>query len=145
MGVTNKKTLTKTRRKTRDVDEIANDLLSPAHLDRYKATKASEDLPGLGRHYCIACSKWFETDFALTKHQMAKPHKRRLKQLAEGAYTQREAEAAAGIHTDNGPQTKIFSKPLSVSTHGTTAGETDIAAPNAFQTATTKTGDAIMS
>ncbi|CAK7201879.1 hypothetical protein SEUCBS139899_004594 [Sporothrix eucalyptigena] len=145
MGVTNKKTLTKTRRKTRDVDEIANDLLSPSHLNRYKATKVSEDLPGLGRHYCIACSKWFETDFALSKHKMAKPHKRRLKQLAEGAYTQREAEAAAGLHTDNGPQTKIFSKPLSVSTHGTTAGETDIAAPEALNTLTTMPADAIMS
>ncbi|ERT02655.1 bud site selection protein 20 [Sporothrix schenckii 1099-18] len=142
MGTTNKKTLTKTRRKTRDVDEITNDLLSPAHLDRYKATKASEDLPGLGRHYCIACAKWFESDFALSKHQLAKPHKRRLKQLAEGAYTQREAEAAIGLHTDNGPQTKIYSKPLSVSTTGTTAGETEVAAPNALQTTT---GDAIMS
>ncbi|CAK7272538.1 hypothetical protein SEPCBS57363_005182 [Sporothrix epigloea] len=145
MGVTNKKTLTKTRRKTRDVDEIANDLLSPAHLDRYKASKISEDLPGLGRNYCIACSKWFETEFALSKHQIAKPHKRRLKQLAEGAYTQREAEAAAGLHTDNGPQTKIYSKPLSVSTHGNTAGETEIAAPNAFQTLAPINGDAVMS
>lgn len=102
MGVTNKRTITKTRRKTRDVDQIKADLLSPKHLSQFKDTKAAEDLPGLGRHYCIECAKWFETDSSLVVHRRGKPHKRRVKQLLEEPYTQKEAEAAVGLRTDNG-------------------------------------------
>ncbi|KAM0348280.1 hypothetical protein ACHAPU_004248 [Fusarium lateritium] len=102
MGVTNKRTITKTRRKTRDVDQIKADLLSPKHLKQFKDLKAIEDLPGLGQHYCIECSKWFDTDASLVLHQKGKPHKRRVKQIAEGPYTQEEAEAAVGLRTDNG-------------------------------------------
>lgn len=98
MGVTNKKTITKTRRKTRfvasllglsahsytcthddsrDVDQIKADLLSPKHLAQWKETKAAEDLPGLGRHYCTECAKWYETEATLVAHRRGKPHKRR--------------------------------------------------------------------
>ncbi|OAA57015.1 c2h2 finger domain containing protein [Niveomyces insectorum RCEF 264] len=122
MGVVNKKTLTKTRRKTRDVDQVHADLASSAHLARYTGTKAAEDLPGLGRFYCVACAKWFETAVALSGHQRGKPHKRRLKQVAEGPYTQREAEAAIGLRTDNG-----------------TAAGTTLAAMKATMTAATAT------
>lgn len=93
----NKRTHTKTRRKTRcdmltaptlnqqlancsacrDIDQIKADLLSPKHLKAYKDTKAPEDLPGLGRWYCVECAKWFETEFSLTVHRRGKPHKRR--------------------------------------------------------------------
>ncbi|KOS23369.1 Zinc finger protein bud20 [Escovopsis weberi] len=83
MGVGNKRTLTKTRRKTRDVDQIKADLLSPKHLAQYKKTKASEDLPGLGRNYCVECARWFDTQATLLAHRRGKPHKRRLKQLRE--------------------------------------------------------------
>ncbi|KAK0384231.1 hypothetical protein NLU13_8319 [Sarocladium strictum] len=102
MGVGNKRTLVKTRRKTRDVDQIKADLLSPKHLAQYKDTKAEEDLPGLGRHYCVECAKWFEAEANLVAHRSGKPHKRRVKQLREEPYTQKEAEAAAGLRTDNG-------------------------------------------
>lgn len=77
MGVTNKRTITKTRRKTRDVDQVKADLLSPKHLKQFMETKAAEDLPGLGRHYCTECSKWFDTDATLVSHRKGKPHKRR--------------------------------------------------------------------
>lgn len=77
MGVTNKRTITKTRRKTRDVDQVKADLLSPKHLKQFMETKAAEDLPGLGRHYCTECAKWFETDATLVSHRRGKPHKRR--------------------------------------------------------------------
>jgi hypothetical protein len=77
MGVTNKRTITKTRRKTRDVDQVKADILSPKHLKQFKETKAIEDLPGLGRHYCVECAKWFDTDATLVLHQKGKPHKRR--------------------------------------------------------------------
>ncbi|KAH6886480.1 zinc finger protein [Thelonectria olida] len=107
MGATSKRTITKTRRKTRDVDQIKADLLSPKHLAQWKDTKASEDLPGLGRHYCTECAKWFETDVTLVAHRKGKPHKRRVKQLAEEPYTQKEAEAAVGLGVvDNGKRTR---------------------------------------
>ncbi|KJK84108.1 hypothetical protein H634G_00471 [Metarhizium anisopliae BRIP 53293] len=83
MGVGNKRTITKTRRKTRDVDQIKADLLSSRHLAQFKDTKAAEDLPGLGRHYCIECAKWFDRESTLNSHRRGKPHKRRVKQLRE--------------------------------------------------------------
>ncbi|KAJ9134732.1 hypothetical protein NKR23_g9940 [Pleurostoma richardsiae] len=97
MGVPNKRTRTKTRRYTRDIDQIKADLQSPKHLAKHKETKAPEDLPGLGRHYCIECAKWFETEASLVVHRRGKPHKRRVKQLREEPYTQKEAEAAIGL------------------------------------------------
>ncbi|KAJ8122008.1 hypothetical protein O1611_g9953 [Lasiodiplodia mahajangana] len=101
MGVGNKRTLTKTRRKTRDLDQIKADLLSPKHLSQHKDTKSKEDLPGLGRWYCIECAKWYDTEVNLVMHRKGKPHKRRVKQLREEPYTQKEAEAAAGLGTSN--------------------------------------------
>ena len=96
----------KTRHRTRDLDQIKEDLLSPKHLAQWKDTKASEDLPGLGRHYCIECAKWFETDHSLVEHRKGKPHKRRVKQLQEEPYSQREAEAAIGIGPPDNSQRK---------------------------------------
>ncbi|OTA99953.1 hypothetical protein M426DRAFT_246403 [Hypoxylon sp. CI-4A] len=105
MGVANKRTMAKTRRKTRDLDQIKADLLSPKHLAQFKETKAPEDLPDLGRWYCTECAKWFESEVNLVVHRKGKPHKRRVKQLREEPYTQKEAEAAVGIRTDNeGPK-----------------------------------------
>ncbi|KAK2938921.1 Zinc finger, double-stranded RNA binding [Fusarium oxysporum f. sp. vasinfectum] len=107
MGVTNKKTITKTRRKTRDVDQVKADLMSPKHLKQFMETKAAEDLPGLGRHYCVECSKWFDTDATLVSHQRESLI-REVKQIAEGPYTQQEAEAAVGLRTDNGDRKRTF-------------------------------------
>jgi bud site selection protein 20 len=61
----------------RDADQIYADLNQPKHLDQYKETKAVEDLPGLGRHYCVECAKWFDTEYNLVDHRKGKPHKRR--------------------------------------------------------------------
>ncbi|KAL7904070.1 hypothetical protein GGI35DRAFT_484847 [Trichoderma velutinum] len=83
MGVGNKRTLTKTRRKTRDVDQIISDLRSQKHLAQYKDTKLTQDLPGLGKNYCVTCSRWFDTPVTLATHERGKPHKRRLKRLRE--------------------------------------------------------------
>lgn len=94
MGLENKRTITKTRRykrhvfkfphapndantRRRDLDQIKADLLSPKHLKQFKDTKAPEDLPGLGRHYCTECSKWFDMETTLVAHKRAKPHRRR--------------------------------------------------------------------
>ncbi|EQK99621.1 C2H2 finger domain-containing protein [Ophiocordyceps sinensis CO18] len=77
MGVGNKRTITKTRRKTRDVDQIKADMVSSRHLHQFKDTKATEDLPGLGRNYCTECAKWFDTESAMNAHLRGNPHKRR--------------------------------------------------------------------
>ncbi|EON68953.1 hypothetical protein W97_08211 [Coniosporium apollinis CBS 100218] len=95
----------KTRRHTRDLDQIHADLRSGKHLAQYKDTKAVEDLPGLGRYYCTECAKWFESDTNFESHKRGKVHKRRLRQLRDEPWTQKEADAAVGLGTDNGKRT----------------------------------------
>ncbi|KAJ5814659.1 Zinc finger protein bud20 [Penicillium riverlandense] len=68
----------------------------PRHLAQYKATKDAEDLPGLGRHFCVECSKWFESEYNLKAHTKGKNHKRRLRLLREEPHSQKIAEAAVG-------------------------------------------------
>lgn len=77
MGIGNKRTLTKTRRHLRDLDQVKADMLSPKHLAQYQDTKLSEDLPGLGKWYCTECAKWYDTEASLVGHRKGKPHKRR--------------------------------------------------------------------
>ncbi|TVY94009.1 Zinc finger protein [Lachnellula willkommii] len=105
MGIPQKTTRTKTRRRLRDLDQIAEDLKSPKHLQQHKGMKAAEDLPGLGQFYCIECAKWFESEHSMVTHRKGSTHKRRVKALKEEPYTQREAEAAIGQRpSDNGPR-----------------------------------------
>lgn len=85
-----------------DYDQVKADIASPRHLERYKETKAAEDLPGLGEFYCTECAKWFEGEHNLTAHRRGKNHKRRLRQLKEEAHSQKLADAAVGLGTDNG-------------------------------------------
>jgi len=104
MGIPQKSTRTKTRRRLRDLDQISEDLRSPKHLEQHKSQKAVEDLPGLGQWYCIECAKYFESEHASTTHIKGSTHKRRVKALKDEPYTQKEAEAAIGLRTDNGPR-----------------------------------------
>ena len=97
----------KTRRKTRDIDQRHADLASQKHLQDHVTQYAKEDLPGLGQWYCVECAKWFESETNYVKHAKGKPHKRRVRQLREQPYSQKEAEAAVGLTTDNGRPTKL--------------------------------------
>ncbi|KAF2859604.1 hypothetical protein K470DRAFT_258783 [Piedraia hortae CBS 480.64] len=90
----------------RAIDQIHADKISKKHLQQYHDTKAREGLPAYGQFYCIECAKWFESEANLQKHAKGKPHKRRLKQLKEEPYTQKEADAAVGLTTDNGREAK---------------------------------------
>lgn len=96
----------KTRRSTRGLDQAHADVASKKHLQRHLETHAPEDLPGFGQHYCVECAKFFESQANLDKHVKGKPHKRRLRQLKEDPYSQKEAEAAVGLTTDNGDRIK---------------------------------------
>jgi len=86
----------------RDLDQVKADIASLKHLSQYQATKAAEDLPGLGEHYCVECAKWFEGEHNLVAHKKGKNHKRRVRVLKEEAHSQKAAEAAVGLGTDNG-------------------------------------------
>ena len=86
----------------RDLDQVHDDLRSPKHLAQHKTIKPAEDLPGLGEFYCIECAKFFEGEHSLVQHRRGKNHKRRVRSLREEPYSQKEAEAAVGLRTDNG-------------------------------------------
>ena len=91
----------KTKRLTRGLDQVKADLANPKHLTQYKSTKATEDLPALGEFYCIECAKWFEGEHNLAGHRRGKNHKRRVKELKGKAHSQKAAELAVGLTTDN--------------------------------------------
>mmetsp|Transcript_41924 Transcript_41924/g.50803 ORF Transcript_41924/g.50803 Transcript_41924/m.50803 type:complete len:139 (-) Transcript_41924:792-1208(-) len=63
-----------------------------------------EDRPAGGAHYCIPCSKYFQSAGALVSHQKTKAHKKRVKVLkGDRPHNAEDAEAAAGRgKPDNG-------------------------------------------
>jgi bud site selection protein 20 len=67
----------KTRRHTRDLDQVHADLRDEKHLAEYKDAKPIEDLPGLGKFYCKECARFFESENNFEAHQKNKVHKRR--------------------------------------------------------------------
>ncbi|KAI9680753.1 MAG: Bud site selection protein 20 [Caeruleum heppii] len=115
----------KTKRRTRDLDQVHADLRDPKHLAQHQATKAKEDLPGLGEWYCRECAKHYASGNSIAQHRRSKKHKRRydqprshlcfhgirliafsLRMLLEEPYSQKEAEAAAGLGSYNLEQRK---------------------------------------
>ena len=90
----------KTKRRTRDLDLIYNDLSSPESINKLKNQPLDELKPGLGQYYCIQCAKYFENQISLDRHTKSKIHKRRVKSLNERPYTPLEAGAAAGVNME---------------------------------------------
>ncbi|AAS51007.1 ABR234Cp [Eremothecium gossypii ATCC 10895] len=86
----------KTKRRTKDLDLIFEDLASEQRVNALLKQPLDETKPGLGQHYCIHCAKYFETPAALKTHLKGKVHKRRVKELRGVPYTQEVANAAAG-------------------------------------------------
>lgn len=76
-AIRGEKSKKKTRRHTRDLDQVHADLRDARHLEQFTETKHVEDLPGLGQWYCKPCAKWFESEANFHAHEKAKPHKRR--------------------------------------------------------------------
>jgi len=93
--------LHRTRNYGRDVDQIHGDL-SEQQKTMLMNTVVDEDKPGLGQWYCVECARWFINQDTLSKHKVTKVHRRRLKQLDAGIYTQKDAEEAIGLTTDKG-------------------------------------------
>ncbi|KAG4093848.1 hypothetical protein H8356DRAFT_1695878 [Neocallimastix lanati (nom. inval.)] len=90
----------RTRARTKDLDQIHEDL-KPENVEKIKNALPDPDLPGMGKNYCIPCARHFTSVEAYEAHMHTKLHKRRLKALKEKPYTQKEAEAAVGLTTDN--------------------------------------------
>eukprot|EP00048_Salpingoeca_helianthica_P016299 m.231554 g.231554 ORF g.231554 m.231554 type:complete len:166 (-) comp18402_c0_seq1:23-520(-) len=88
----------KTARRTRDVDQIQEDLKKEQILEILRQP-ADGDLPGSGEFYCIHCAKHFTDSTCFNHHLRSKRHKQQAKLLQEPQYTQAEAEAAAGLGT----------------------------------------------
>ncbi|XBW34826.1 hypothetical protein QEN19_000392 [Hanseniaspora menglaensis] len=87
----------KTKRRTKDLDLIYNDLSSADKIWKLTNQPLDETKPGLGQYYCIHCDNYCETATALKTHLKGKVHKRRVKDLKDVPYTQETSNAAYGI------------------------------------------------
>ncbi|KAL7006971.1 hypothetical protein EMMF5_003555 [Cystobasidiomycetes sp. EMM_F5] len=99
---------TKTKRYGKDIDQVheeiqrqAAGLTRTSKLDTTVQEAEAEELPGAGDYPCVACSRHFISTEALATHTKTKVHKRRMKALKDEPYSQKEAELAAGLGTDN--------------------------------------------
>lgn len=86
----------KTRRHTRDLDQVHADLRDDKHLAEFKDAKPVEDLPGLGQHYCLECAKFFESEANMLAHKKGKVHKRRYV-VRGGASTTADSQQSEGL------------------------------------------------
>lgn len=81
----------KTRNYRRDLDQIWEDV-QPENAEKVLTDVQAEDVPGLGKFYCISCARHFINKHAYEEHVKTKFHKRGLKRLQEKPYTIKEAE-----------------------------------------------------
>jgi hypothetical protein len=95
-GITTEKKKYRTKRRTRDIDQIAEDLEIPEKRQKLENQPFDLDLPGGGQHYCIQCARHFIDSHSLTEHDRSKAHKKRLKDLLETPYSIEESERAGG-------------------------------------------------
>lgn len=89
----------KTKRRTRDLDQIHGDLRNPRQLQQYKDLVPAEDRPALGIHHCVECSKYFEQEHNLLQHRRGKNHKRRY--VRQGGEEEEEEEEGRGKRGGN--------------------------------------------
>merc|ERR1712038_234589 len=92
----NKHNHLKTKHRTKDLDEIQNDM-KDGNADRLLNQEIDHDVAGSAQYYCLHCARYFVSDIAMKDHFKTKGHKRRLKALETDAYTQEEADRAAGM------------------------------------------------
>ncbi|KAJ3022166.1 UNVERIFIED_CONTAM: Bud site selection protein 20 [Siphonaria sp. JEL0065] len=109
------KRASRTRARTKDLDQIQEDIAKKGTGSTDAAApELDPDLPGLGQFYCIHCAKYFVSQPAMDVHLASKPHKKRVKVLQEPAYTQRDAEAAVGLRTDNTRGRRVATSEMNV-------------------------------
>ncbi|GFS32710.1 zinc finger protein 593 homolog [Trichonephila inaurata madagascariensis] len=93
----------KTKRRTRDLDQIDKDL-EPQNAEKLLNQPIDLDVAGEAQHYCLHCARYFIDDHAMQTHFRSKVHKRRLKALELETYSVKEAEAAGGVGTYVAPK-----------------------------------------
>jgi len=88
-------------RKDRPLDKIQDDVkaLAAGQAAPYvkDVSRDAEELPGGGAHYCVTCARHFVDAPTLALHSRSKLHKQQVKRVAEEQYTQKDADAAAGM------------------------------------------------
>lgn len=68
----------RTRRRTRDLDQIQDDIAKQQENPTLADRPVDLELPGLGQHYCIQCARHFIDQHTLDEHTKSKVHKKRL-------------------------------------------------------------------
>jgi len=96
VGDTHLKKGWRTKRRTKDLDQIDKDL-QPENADKLLKQDVDYEKPGLAQFYCVHCAKHFIDGSAFNDHIKSKPHKRRMKALETEPYTIEESERAAGM------------------------------------------------
>ncbi|XP_076646455.1 zinc finger protein 593 homolog [Halictus rubicundus] len=93
----------RTKRRTKDLDEIDEDL-KDENVKNLINQEVDLDKPGAGQFYCVHCARHFINNTALSDHFTTKVHKRRLKALELEPYSIEESERAAGKGNYVAPQ-----------------------------------------
>ena len=92
-----------TKRRRRDVEQVFDDMTKKEQLET--AQPFDDDLPGCGQFYCVETARYFVDQQALDDHKKSRAYKRRVKELKEiSAFTQHDAEAAAGMTREELPK-----------------------------------------
>lgn len=94
-GDTHLKKKWRTKRRTKDLDEIDNDL-KEENAKQLLNQDVDFDKPGNAQFYCLHCARYFIDNQALGEHFRTKVHKRRLKALELEPYSIDDSERAAG-------------------------------------------------
>jgi bud site selection protein 20 len=101
-GIRDVKRASRTRARTRDLDNVFEDM-APEKYHQLVTQEFNPDIAGNAQFYCVECSRYFVNRESLAEHCRTKAHKKRVKTLQKDTpYTQKEAELAAGLKTDNG-------------------------------------------
>ncbi|KAL2715925.1 serine--tRNA synthetase-like protein Slimp [Vespula squamosa] len=93
----------RTKRRTKDLDEIDEDL-KEENVKQLLHQEVDLDKPGAAQHYCVHCARYFINQTALHSHFTTKVHKRRLKALELEPYSIEESERASGKGSYIAPQ-----------------------------------------
>ncbi|KAL3266455.1 hypothetical protein HHI36_010627 [Cryptolaemus montrouzieri] len=115
-GDTHLKKKWRTKRRTKDLDEINEDIKAK-NCEQLLNQEIDYDKPGSAQFYCVHCARYFINEQALKEHFRTKVHKRRLKALETEPYTIEESERAACIGSWVEPQKRKIEtqKPLETS------------------------------
>ena len=103
-----KKANLKTKRYKRDIDQIVLTDLQPANSEALLHQPVDEYKPGLGQNYCLHCSRYFISDYAMEHHYKTKEHKKRIKTCKEIPYSHEEANRGGGLQ----PAVAKFTVPI---------------------------------